>query len=67
MAGVGLLGFQVSASLLNYFNLIIQQRLSKIVEIGMMAQLIRHLLTLSISYLRQTEPERHRGRPFASM
>jgi ATP-binding cassette, subfamily B, bacterial MsbA len=50
VAGVGLLGFQVSASLLNYFNLIIQQRLSKIVEIRMMARLIRHLLTLSISY-----------------
>ena len=50
VAGAGLLGLQVSASLLNYINLLIQQRLSKVVEIGMMSKLIRHLLTLSISY-----------------
>jgi len=50
VSGAALLGFQVTASLLTYLNLVILQRLSKVVEIGMMTRLIRHLLTLSISY-----------------
>lgn len=50
ITGAGLLGLQISASLLNYLNLVVQQRLSKVVEIGMMAKLISHLLTLSIPF-----------------
>lgn len=48
--GALLLGVQVTASLLNYINIITQQRISKIVELGMMEKLIRHLLTLSIPF-----------------
>ncbi len=50
LTGAGLLGLQLGASLLNYLNVIIQQRLSKAVELGMMEKIIRHLLTLSVPF-----------------
>jgi ATP-binding cassette, subfamily B, bacterial MsbA len=48
--GALLLGVQVIGSALNYVNVITQQRISKIVELGMMEKLIRHLLTLSVPF-----------------
>jgi subfamily B ATP-binding cassette protein MsbA len=50
MIGALLLFMQVLASVLNYVNIITQQQISKIVELGMMEKLIRHLLTLSIPF-----------------
>jgi ABC-type multidrug transport system fused ATPase/permease subunit len=43
-------GTSVGASALNYDNKIVQQRLVKIVELGMMERLIRHLLGLSVPF-----------------
>jgi subfamily B ATP-binding cassette protein MsbA len=40
----------VGASALNYDNQVSQQRLIKVVELGMMERLIRHLLRLSVSF-----------------
>ncbi|HKA16301.1 MAG TPA: ABC transporter ATP-binding protein [Myxococcota bacterium] len=40
----------VGASALNYDNNVIQQRLVKVVELGMMERLIRHLLGLSVPF-----------------
>ena len=58
LTGAALLGLQITASLLNYLNLIIQQHLSKVVELGMMEKLIRHLLTLSVSFFdRQSQSD----------
>jgi ABC-type multidrug transport system fused ATPase/permease subunit len=48
--GALLVGVQILASLLNYINILTQQRISKLVELGMMEKLIRHLLTLSIPF-----------------
>lgn len=48
--GALLLGVQILASVLNYVNIVTQQRISKIVELGMMEKLIRHLLTLSVPF-----------------
>ncbi len=40
----------VGASLLNYDNLVVQQRIVKVVELGLMERLIRHLLGLSVPF-----------------
>jgi subfamily B ATP-binding cassette protein MsbA len=48
--GVLLLATQVFGSLANYWNVLIQNRISKVVELGMMEKLIRHLLTLSVPF-----------------
>jgi subfamily B ATP-binding cassette protein MsbA len=40
----------VGSSMLNYANQIIQQRIVKIVELGTMVKLIRHLLRLSVPF-----------------
>lgn len=40
----------VGASLLDYDNQVVQQRIIKIVELGMMERLIRHLLSLSVPF-----------------
>ncbi len=51
LTGAGLLGLQIATSLLNYVNVRIQQRLSKMVELGLMEKLIRHLLSLSVAFV----------------
>ena len=40
----------IGASALNYDNNVVQQRLVKVVELGMMERLIRHLLGLSVPF-----------------
>jgi subfamily B ATP-binding cassette protein MsbA len=40
----------VGASLLNYDNQVVQQRIVKVVELGLMERLIRHLLSLSVPF-----------------
>ena len=40
----------VGSSLLNYDNLVVQQRIVKVVELGLMERLIRHLLGLSVPF-----------------
>jgi ATP-binding cassette, subfamily B, bacterial MsbA len=40
----------IGASALNYDNNVVQQRLIKVVELGMMERLIRHLLGLSVAF-----------------
>ncbi|MCI0433005.1 MAG: ABC transporter ATP-binding protein/permease [Gemmatimonadetes bacterium] len=49
IAGV-LVAAYVGASLLNYDNLVVQQRIVKVVELGLMERLIRHLLGLSVPF-----------------
>jgi ATP-binding cassette, subfamily B, bacterial MsbA len=44
-----LVGTYVGASVMTYDNEVMQQRLVKILELGMMERLIRHLLVLSVS------------------
>jgi subfamily B ATP-binding cassette protein MsbA len=41
----------VGAGVLSYHNAVIQQRMVKILELGMMERLVRHLLSLSVSAL----------------
>jgi ABC-type multidrug transport system fused ATPase/permease subunit len=40
----------VGSSLLNYDNQVVQQRIVKFIELGVMERLIRHLLTLSVPF-----------------
>jgi ATP-binding cassette, subfamily B, bacterial MsbA len=41
---------QVAASLCNYANIVAQLQIGKVVELGMLARLIRHLLALSVPF-----------------
>lgn len=45
-----LIGAFVGSSILNYRNEVIQQRIIKVLELGMMERLIRHLLRLSVPF-----------------
>ncbi len=45
-----LLGTYVVASLFRYDNTVVQQRLVKVLELGMMEHLVRHILTLSVPF-----------------
>ncbi|MEO6446117.1 MAG: ABC transporter ATP-binding protein [Gemmatimonadaceae bacterium] len=49
LLAVLLVGTYVGASIMAYDNEVMQQRLVKVLELGMMERLIRHLLTLSVS------------------
>ncbi len=49
LLAVLLVGTYVGASVMAYDNEVTQQRLVKVVELGMMERLIRHLLSLSLS------------------
>ncbi len=51
-----LLASYVGASLLNYDNRVVQQRIIKLLELGMWERLLRHLLSLSVPFFdRQSE------------
>ena len=45
-----LLGTYVVASLFRYDNTVVQQRLVKVLELGMMEHLVRHILSLSVPF-----------------
>jgi ATP-binding cassette, subfamily B, bacterial MsbA len=49
IAGLLILTYVVGA-LLNYDNQVVQQRMIKVIELGMMERLIRHILTLSVTF-----------------
>jgi subfamily B ATP-binding cassette protein MsbA len=49
IAGLLILTYVIGA-LLNYDNQVVQQRIVKVIELGMMERLIRHLLTLSVTF-----------------
>ena len=44
----------VGASLLDYDNQVVRQRIVKVVELGLMERLVRHLLTLSVGFFDRT-------------
>ena len=50
LVAVLLAGTYVGSSLFNYDNRVVQQRIVKVLELGMMERLIRHLLGLSASF-----------------
>jgi ABC-type multidrug transport system fused ATPase/permease subunit len=45
-----LVGTYIGASLLNYYNAVTQQRIVKVIELGVMERLIRHLMHLSVPF-----------------
>jgi ATP-binding cassette, subfamily B, bacterial MsbA len=45
-----LIGTYIGASGLNYYNAVTQQRIVKVIELGLMERLIRHLLHLSVPF-----------------
>ena len=45
-----LLGTYVVASLFRFDNTVVQQRLVKVLELGMMEHLVRHILSLSVPF-----------------
>jgi subfamily B ATP-binding cassette protein MsbA len=45
-----LISTYVAGSLFNYDNQVVRQRIIKVIELGMMERLIRHLLTLSVTF-----------------
>jgi ATP-binding cassette, subfamily B, bacterial MsbA len=49
IAGLLILTYVVGA-LLNYDNQVVQQRIVKVIELGLMERLIRHILTLSVTF-----------------
>jgi len=49
IAGLLILTYVVGG-LFNYDNQVVQQRIIKVIELGMMERLIRHLLTLSVTF-----------------
>jgi ABC-type multidrug transport system fused ATPase/permease subunit len=49
IAGLLILTYVVG-SLFNYDNQVVQQRIIKVIELGMMERLIRHILTLSVTF-----------------
>ena len=49
-AGAVLFAAQLTASACNYFNSVTQLHVAKTVELGMMAELLGHLLTLSVPF-----------------
>ncbi|MGD8429658.1 MAG: ABC transporter transmembrane domain-containing protein, partial [Ectothiorhodospiraceae bacterium] len=55
IAGLLVVSF-LGASVLNYDNHIVQQRIIRGIELGLMARLVRHLMTLSVAFFdRQSE------------
>src|SRR5262249_15048971 len=49
-----LVGSYAGASLLDYDNQVVRQRIVKVVELGLMERLVRHLLTLSVEFFDRT-------------
>ncbi len=50
LVAILLVGSYVGASLFNYWNQVAQQEIIKVLELGMMERLIRHLLGLSVPF-----------------
>jgi subfamily B ATP-binding cassette protein MsbA len=50
VVAVLLVGAYIGASVFNYFNQVAQQQIIKVLELGMMERLVRHLLSLSVPF-----------------